>query len=302
MLAICVVYLAHEAEGLALLDFSIEQIRRVTTGPYRIHGCCPDNDPAIMSRLTSHGVVVHEAPARHSDISQEHSQLLNLLVDRAAEHGCTHVATFDMDSWPVLSGWDERYASLVDAATPVASIVRTELGDNFPFAAFTFFQADFWRIGTSSFNVQQRGPFGEIASNLSSRPTETGSGILAQLHDDGLSFFRLERSNARNIHPVIAGLYDNAIFHLGAGSRVPRFITDDLHFGLDGSPLLQDFAGHMNAAAKQFALAQIFGRHDDFVFELAAGIGPLQPIETKPQGLGPRLSLSPLKERDLWHW
>ena len=34
----------------------------------------------IMSRLASHGVVVHEAPARHSDISQEHSQLLNLLA------------------------------------------------------------------------------------------------------------------------------------------------------------------------------------------------------------------------------
>jgi hypothetical protein len=302
MLAICVVYLTHEAEGLALLDFSIAQIRRVTAGPYRIHGCCPGNDAATMRRLAHQGVVVHEAPPRHQHISQEHAQLLNCLVDRAVDDGCTHVAAFDMDSWPVLPGWDARYASIVGPATPVASIVRTELGDNFPFAAFTFFGADFWRRGTSSFSVLQRGPFGDHVLNLSSRPTETGSGILAQLHDENRGFLRLERSNARNIHPVIAGLYDNAIFHLGAGSRAPRFITDDLQYNLDGTPLLNDFAGHMNAAAKQFALAQILSRHDDFVRDLTGGIGPLRPIATDPRTLPSSLPLTPLKQRDLWHF
>jgi hypothetical protein len=302
MLAICVVYLAHEAEGLALLDFSIAQIRRVTAGPYRIHGCCPGNDAAIMRRLAGQGVIVHEAPPRHEHISQEHSQLLNMLADRAKDDGCTHIATFDMDSWPVLPGWDERYASIVGPAAPVASIVRTELRDNFPFAAFTFFPAGFWRTGASSFNVLQRGPFGDHVLNLSSRPTETGSGILAQLHDENRGFLRLERSNARNIHPVIAGLYDNAIFHLGAGSRTPQFITDDLQYGLDGSPLLNDFAGHMNVAAKRFTFEQIFRRHDDFVRDLSGGIGPLRPIATDPRTLGPSLPLTPLKQRDLWHF
>jgi len=301
MLAICVVYLAHEVEGLALLDFSIEQIRRVTKGPYRIHGCCPGNDDQIMSRLANHGVVVHEAPARHPHISQEHSQLLNVLVDQAKDEGCTHLATFDMDSWPVLPDWNECYADLVNSAAPVASIVRTELGDNFPFAAFTFFQADFWRSGVSSFSALQRGPFGDHTAKLSSRPTETGSGILAQLHDEARRFFRLERSNARNIHPVIAGLYDNAVFHLGAGSRTPRFITDDLQYGLDGSPVLRAFADRINVATKQFAVAQILERHDDFVRDLTGGAGPLCPIETNPRQLPPGLSLTPLAERSRWN-
>lgn len=300
MLGICVVYLVQGPEGSALLDLSLTQIRRHTRGPHRIYGCCPDNDAATCRRLEEQGVVVLPVQERNPDVSQEHSMLLDLLVDRAVEDGCDHVATFDMDSWPVLDGWDALHPPLLSAERPLAAIVRTELRDNFPFAAYLLLRNDFWRPALSSFSARQGLMSSDEGAALSSRRGETGSGILAQLLDDGQRFLRLERSNVWNLHPVIAAVYDNVVFHLGAGSRTPRFITDEANYRIAGRPERQRFADRMNESVRDYARAQVLERHDDFIAELTgAERRPLRPIETDPRGLPAALDLTPLELRQL---
>lgn len=298
MLGICVVYLAQGPDGFALLDCNLAQLKRHTRGPHRIYGCCPDNDAATCQRLTEHGVIVHPALERNPDISQEHSALLDALVDRAIAEGCDHVATFDMDSWPVLEGWDQFYADLLTDESPVAAIVRTELGDNFPFAAFTMLRAGFWQHALSSFSARQGLMCSPEGSALSSRPGETGSGILSQLYDEEKRFFRLERTNLWNLHPVIAAVYDNTIFHLGAGSRTPRFITDEQSYQIGGVPARQRFAERMNEVVRDHARSETLERHDEFVAALAGeNRQALRPIETDPRKLPKALSLTPVDAR-----
>lgn len=298
MLGICVVYLVKDADGEAILDFSFGQFARLTRGPYRIYGCCPDNDRRILKRVARHGATVLRAGERHHNPSQEHSKLLDMLIDQAVSDGCDHVVTFDMDSWPIVDGWDRLYADALSERFPVASIARTEIGHNFPFAAFTYLRAGFWRVGRSSFTTRQRVSFGPEAANVATRPGETGAGVLAQLHEDGLGYLRLERSNVWNVHAIMAAVYDNTIFHVGAGSRSPRFMTDDAEHGLDGSPFRRVFADQVNEAKRAFTVARALKQHDAFMAELAgADHRPLAPIETEARGLPKSLMLTPVAER-----
>ena len=302
MLGVCVVYLVHGPGGFHLLDLSIAQLERLTAGPYRLYGCCPGNDGETLRRMQRHGVIIQEAPAeRPANVAAEHASLLDILVDRAFSEGCTHVATFDMDSWPIQKRWDRLYRSVLTKETPVAAVVRTELQDNFPSPLFTMMRAGFWRRGKSSFGLGQRGRFTPQARRLSSRPGESGSGILAQLHDAGLSFHRLERSNSWDVHPVMAALYDNTIFHLGAGSRAPRFRSDHKAYQPGRSPIRRRFADQMNEACQAFTLAEVLNRHDEFVAELAGkGARPLKPIETDPKALPKTMTLTPAARRQRW--
>lgn len=298
MLGICVVYLPQGADGMALLDRSVAQLQRTTRGPFRIYGCCPDNDAGTLRRLDDHGIASHRVGERHAIASVEHATLLNVLVDRAVADGCDHIATFDMDSWPVLEDWNGFYASLLTEATPVAAIVRTELGDNFPFAAFVMMRAALWHPSRSSFGAPRHATDGDDLRVHSSRPGETGSGILSQLHAEGRRFWRLERANAWNPHPVIAGIYDNTVFHLGAGSRSPRFITDEATYQIGGRPARRRFADRVNGAVYRFAQREVVERHDEFIGELTGGERrPLQPIETDPRHLARVLSWTPVGAR-----
>lgn len=294
-------YLVGESEGYDLLRLSLDQIKRHTTGAYRVYGCCPNGDPKTLELMNARGVLTLPSPPRDKDISQEHARALDALVDRAIADGCTHVATFDMDSWPTLEAWDRLYSNAISDHAPVATIVRTEMGDNFPFAAFTMFGREFWRNSASSFSTKQRVQFDSSACELSSRPGETGSGILAQLHQDSQKFLRLERSNRWNFHPIIAGIYDNTIFHLGAGSRKPRFVTDEAAYSIGHSTIRRAFADAANQRAREFAIEQLLSNHDAFVRELAGdGALPLRPIETDPQALPKRLDAAAPSDREPW--
>lgn len=300
MVGICVIYLVDDPVGYRLLELSLDQIERTTAGPYRLYGCCPDGDPETLRRLAARGVEVHAAgdPARVREPQVEHSELLNALADAAASDGCSHLATFDMDSWPILPGWDQRYAGALTGQAPVASIVRTELGDNFPFAAFTMMAREFWRVGESSFSTRLRGSFDEDALGALSRPEETGSGIAVQLGRDGLTFLRLERSNRWEVHHVIAGIYDDAVFHLGAGSRAPQFINDNEVYAIDGSPLRRRFATQMNRAVSEAISEQLLAEHDALMSELAGGaLRPLEPIPTDPRTVPRHLAHTPVERR-----
>lgn len=300
MIGICVVYHVRDAEGVAILDASIAALRRMTRGPYRIYGVVPGADGRTIRRLRHHGVLGLELsrPRIPGIAAIEHSTLLNALADRAVADGCSHVATFDMDSWPIVHGWDEIYPAILSRETPLAAIVRNELGDNFPFAAFAIFPANFWRVGESSFSVEVRGQFSDAALTTLTR-AETGSGIAAQLFDGGQRFLRLERSNTWTPHPLLAACYDNTVFHLGAMSRMPRFVTDAALYGLNGDPLREAYRDAMNRAARDFTVARLLDSHDSFVSALTGERPALAPIPADPLAVPPPPSATDLTERPL---
>src|SRR5262249_54299933 len=52
---------------------------------------------------------------------------------------------------------------------------------------------------------------------------DTGAGISAYLEEQGLAWYPLIRTNRLDYPRLIAGIYDDRIYHHGAGSRRPEF-------------------------------------------------------------------------------
>ncbi|MGQ0486463.1 MAG: hypothetical protein ACT4SY_14065 [Hyphomicrobiales bacterium] len=294
MLGICVVYLSLDDLGDFLQQKSIDQIACHTRSPYRIYGSALRTSKDQEDALKRAGVICVPAgngsgPARQQQ--DEHSYLLDKLVFHAFEDGCDFVATFDMDSWPVLPRWDEHYISRLSGEVPLVTIVRTELGDNFPFGGFSLLSRSFWQEKLWSFGA-------DPSTSFSSRPSETGSGLLDRLVREDKAFLRLERSNAWDPHPLMGGLYDDAVFHLGAGSRMPRFICDREYYSLNGSPARRRHADAMNEAARRSILSGLSIGYDHFIEQLAGGrLTPFEPILTPARGIERAFTHTPRSAR-----
>ena len=49
--------------------------------------------------------------------------------------------------------------------------------------------------------------------------TDVGGNLLGILREKGLEWYPLLRSNKRNLHPVFFGIYEDIVYHHGAGFR-----------------------------------------------------------------------------------
>ena len=145
-----------------------------------------------------------------------------------------------------------------------------------------------------------RARFAEPLARLTRRPRETGSGLLAQLARDGQAFHRLERTNRWNVHTVMAGIYDDAVFHLGAGSRKPSFCSDVQDYAIDDSKLRRRFARRMNASIRRWILESLDADHDGLVQQLAGGsLRRYAPIPTEAATVPATLGLTAVGQRAL---
>jgi hypothetical protein len=119
----------------------------------------------------------------------------------------------DGDAFPVADlgpGLDRMLS-----AHPLAAIRRSEnCGDTFPHPSFCATTPRFWQetgaTWVAGYGVQDCR--GELV-------TDTGANLLKLLEDRQVDWLPLARTNARNLHPVLFGVYDDLIYHHGAGFR-----------------------------------------------------------------------------------
>ncbi len=278
MIGICVVYLASSDNQHRILELSISQIRENTNSKIQIYGVVPNNNEETINALSDLNVKLIDPPDRRiRPQTAEHSSLLDSLIYRATLDGCEYIAAFDMDSWPVHRGWDDFYRKYLSSSRPLVSIVRTEMGDNFPHPSFFYFPTSFWKATEFSVGLNRELDIEQRATDYSTRPVEAGSGLLAAICEHNLSFGYIERSNEWNFHNVLGAMYGNSIFHLGALSRDPVFFTDPEVYGLNGDPVRDKFAAHSNRSIQRFAVEQILSRHDEFIDSISSAGGPLAP-------------------------
>lgn len=269
MLGICIAFRVTGPATTRLCDHSVARIRALTQGPYRLFGTIARGSlPDTAERLRAAGVELPDIPPFESGGTREHGYFLNAMVDHAVTEGCTHVATFDMDAWPVEDGWDVRSAEEVSEEVPIVAALRAEVHTNFPFPGFTFMRSDFWKVGVSSFMVESRTAFPEDVVRRVQRPIEPGAGILCQLLMEGKAWIPLARSNGWNAHKVMAGLYGDRVFHLAGGSREPTFGSDGPEFSLNGSELRSRYRQVVNVVRQDFLLDAAVDREEELLTEL----------------------------------
>lgn len=217
----------------ALLRIHLERIRRHTTVPYAIYGA-PLRLPArFHPQLASAGVRVHDLVAPDDVLSHvQHSTLLTALLARVVADGCTHVGTLHVDSFPIADGWVERMAAPLTRQSPVTAVFEEMEGDTRarPNLAGMLALADYWR-DEQPFLIPppelERSPkWGEFLRRHQQHVTHSGVGLGYCLEQSGKTWIPLHRTNSRQRHPVLAGIYADLIFHLGAATRPRSFLTD----------------------------------------------------------------------------
>ncbi len=275
MLGICVVYLVPEGESNLLLKLHLHQIASTTEGRYRVYGVALRAAEDLTRKLRDSGVNLPGIPEYVSgtyragtEVASEHSYYLDQLTDHAFRDGCTHVATFDMDSWPIQNGWNSYYSRFLTLDVPVVALQRAELEDEFPNPAFTLMNAGFWRTGKTSFSFGN--PRFIYNKGVLSR-FHSGAGILAELKMGKRKFLPLIRNNRWNPHPVMCGIYDHRIFHFGAGSRQPSFVTDRKEFQMIDTDISRSYVKAVNEAKRDFFLAALENSGAEFIRQLTYG-------------------------------
>jgi hypothetical protein len=238
-LGIVVVYLVSDRMG-PLLDLHLRKIEECTDVPYTIYGSVnrlqskyrrtlkrrpnvqlfeisPAYEEAEESRKYVKGM-----PGRA--IATENGYYFDRLVDLALADGVTHLCTLHVDSFPVRPGWVGHLLETAGDSVPVVAMLRAENGDTMlPMPACLFCTREFVEATKPRFTITPETealpdwpPFLERYGG----EFDTGFGYAFALHRHGMRFAPLRRSNLHDDHYLFAGVYGDAVFHLGAAARV----------------------------------------------------------------------------------
>jgi hypothetical protein len=249
----------EEAERFPWIRLCLEQLERHTTSPYDV--LVWDNSwlPAHLAVLQARPhVTVFSESATKRDVP--HGRALDRLV-RELPAEAEYVVTLDSDAFPVRGGWLENLIGRLESGAMLAGIWREEMAP----AVRPYVHPSCLAVRRETLR-ELRVPFSrrgrvEVAQNLT-------SAAIAQ----GRRLSRLRRSNVRNVHHVLGGIYGDLVYHHGAGSRAPVF-----YHTLDGG--LDEAA---RASLRDAAFEDLDG-----LIDFLAGDAPAEP----PSPLGAELTV-----------
>jgi hypothetical protein len=232
-LGIGCVYFYGEQGGW-VLDLHLEYLARTLQGyDYTIYAGANRLQAQLRRRLecTPRVTVVH-LPWYDGVGNREHGFYLDQLLWRAVEDGCTHIAAFDCDSFPILAGWPRYLLRKMGSDIRLAAVLRSENRDtHLPHPCGYFMQRSFLLERRPSLYPEQdllAAPDFRSFLVRTSQRVDTGIGYGYVLWKSGEPWLQLRRSNKTDLHFLMAGIYGDVFFHLGASSRSPAFHVDYL--------------------------------------------------------------------------
>jgi hypothetical protein len=203
----------EEARRFPWIKLCLEQLERHTAGSYDI--LVWDNS-ALPEQLE-----ILEADPRVAVFSEHekdvrHGRALDRLL-REVPEATEYVVTLDTDSFPIRDGWLENLTGRLDAGAWIAGVWRDEMAPKIqPYVHPSCLAA-------------RRDTLLELDVNFAREPpthrVDVGQNITNAVVAAGGSISRLRRSNARNMHFLMGGIYGDLVYHHGAGSRRAFFWT-----------------------------------------------------------------------------
>ena len=154
---------------------------------------------------------------RTIDARGSHAEKLNLLAGEISRSAADDdlIMFLDGDAFPIADPLPLIERSL-DGAQMLAVRREENAGDPQPHPCFCVMRVGVWRQlpGDWSEGLTWSGPHGTPI-------TDVGANLLQRLESTGTSWAALSRTNRRNPHPVLFGVYGDVIYHHGAGFRLP---------------------------------------------------------------------------------
>ena len=178
--------------------------------PYRVFACVPHSRKA-----KEHYLEVNYEPGTTE--SHNHADKLNYLARLVcAEAMSTDIIVFlDGDAFPInpISSFLEDKLSKFK----LLAVQRKENdGDIQPHPSFAATTVGFWTKINGDWN-----PGYTWKDIHGADVTDAGGILLKQLNENGEDWYAMLRTNHLNPHPLWFGIYDNLIYHHGAGYRDP---------------------------------------------------------------------------------
>jgi hypothetical protein len=144
-----------------------------------------------------------------------HGRALDRLLKNLPEE-TEYVVTLDTDSFPIRDGWLENLLGRLRDGATLAGVWRDEMAPEIrPYVHPSCLAARRETLAGLGINFARE------------EGQDVGQNITAAVLAGGGSISRLRRSNARNFHFLLAGIYGDLVYHHGAGSRHASFWTSD---------------------------------------------------------------------------
>ena len=185
-------------------------LERNVESPYRVYADLEGIEEAEGVDVVTSTVVDAVAPNSHAG----KLNALGTLIAREAEPADV-LLFLDGDAFPIAPL--DAFLEQTLARFPLAAIRRDEnLGDKQPHPSFCATTVGFWRELGGDWS---RGPDWTWTNDLGWTVEDTGGKLLATLTEKQVDWYALRRTNRRNLHPVLFGVYDDLVYHHGAGFR-----------------------------------------------------------------------------------
>jgi hypothetical protein len=230
-IGIACVYLYSQSNAW-VMRLQLRKIAETLEGhDYTIFAGANRLDAELRNELAAaRNVVIADLPHYPGEGNREHGFYLDLLLSEAAAAGCTHLVALDADSFPVMPGWPRYLLGRLVSGMRFAAVLRAENMDTWlPHPCGYFMAADFLRehqpVLLPDAAVLESADFNSFLQATRQR-VDTGIGYGYALWKSGEPWLRLTRSNVRDYHFLMAGIYGRVFFHVGASSREPAFYRD----------------------------------------------------------------------------
>ena len=228
-LAILVVYVVRDESDLAIVRLHLDRIERHTQVPYTLYATTHRTSPDAQAVIAgAPNVVIYDTAPTDARGNREHAYYLDAMAAQALADGASHIATFDQDSFPIADEWVDVLAGAMPETSGVAGVLRAENGDTvLPHPSGLMIRRDFFeRFGPSFSPDSDMTREFRAFLRTTGQSSDTGIRIAYILWSQRLGWGELLRSNVRDEHFLIAGVYGDIVFHLGAGVRSSLFRAD----------------------------------------------------------------------------
>jgi hypothetical protein len=201
------------------VDIQLRHLSRSLSGPYAVYTCI--NGP----RVARHADRFHFSYKRRG--WRDHGEKLNFLAGQIATEAQEDdvIAFIDGDAFPV-APIESALEDLLGEA-PLVAIRRDENEDTYPHPSFCAMRVGFWK--------ELGGDWRDDGAAL----LDVGGRLAVRLQERGVEWRPLLRANARDLHPVLFGVYGDdrhgpLVYHHGAGFRANHPVTRaDLRWAWD---------------------------------------------------------------------
>jgi hypothetical protein len=231
-LAILVVFYLKDDEDLPLLQLHLERVERHTKVPYTLYAVANRVSPRARAMIASSpNVRMCDVPTTALRASREHGYYLDALVSIALADDVSHICTLDVDSFPIDDAWVDVLLRTAPSDSGLTGILRVENGDTaLPHPSCIFARREFFDEYQPSFSPDSDyTPEFRQFLQTTDQAADTGIRVGYTLWQQRLTWGHLVRTNARNPHYLLAGIYGDVVFHLGGASRRVIFRQDFQH-------------------------------------------------------------------------